>query len=302
MRILILAYTLETYATERLSVHFRNRGHEVYLASPLDCSAFFYSGKSFVHSGSARLPSMDAVLLRGLTYVDNGVPIPRIVETAMAQPFINEGALCFNAPASKLLVTNKLACMQALSGAGISIPRTALSWSSSTLDEVIAAFGTPLVFKLLEGTWGVGVVLCDSIQSARSTFDVFRAHGHPFLIQEYLSTPTLSTLRILVVGDKIIAAVRCTPPSNEFRSNIARGSAAAAIKPSVESQNLALRATRAVGLEIAGVDLIEMDGATYVIEVNSVPGLETIDKLCSIDSSEIIVDHIERRLLPSPRQ
>lgn len=301
MRILILAYTLETYATEQLSLRFRARGHDVHLASPLDCSAYFHSGGSLVYHRGRALPPMDAVLLRGLTYIDNGVPIPRTVETAVAHPFLNQGSLCFNSPTSKLLVTNKLACMQVLSTASIPIPRTALSWSIPALDEVIATFGTPLVFKMLDGTWGAGVVLCDTIQSVRSTFDVLRAHGHPFLVQEFLLTPTHSTLRLLVVGEKVVAAVRCTPPSNEFRSNITRGSTAVAIKPSTECNELAIRATKAVGLEISGVDFIELNGSMYVLDVNSVPGLETIDKICSIDSASIIADYIERRILETRR-
>jgi ribosomal protein S6--L-glutamate ligase len=295
MNVVIFAYTPDTYATSKLDACLRGRGHRVVLASPLDCAldirtddlALLYQGKP--------LRSIDVVLLRGLTYYENGSLVPRIIEAAMAAPLVNAGALCFNAPASKRVATNKLATAIALASAGIPTPRTALTWSADAFPDVVAMLGEPLIIKMTDGTSGIGVVRSESAQSARSMFDVLRSHGQPFLMQSYIDDAEARHLRVLVVGGRAIGALHNTPPAGEFRANMRRGAAATAIALSPECERLALAAANTIGLDIAGVDIIDSPAGPHVLEVNSVPGFRAIDEQCGIDASLAVVEFIEQR-------
>ncbi len=295
MRVLILAYTLETYATERLTACFRGSGHEVFLASPLECSLeITKSGTAVLHRGVA-LPDMDAVILRGLTYIDQGIPVPRVLETAMAMPFLRGGSVCVNTPTAKLLATNKLGTIQELANRGLPVPATFLVWNSEELDRVLGQLGSPVILKTLDGTWGVGVMRCDSEASARSIFETLRTTGQPIMVQEYIEESRGEDVRVMVLGDRVLASMRRIPRKGEFRSNIGRGASAQHIELSQAQEALAVGAARAIGLDIAGVDLLDSARGPLVLEANPVPGLETLDRVCSVDSATEIAAYVEAR-------
>lgn len=296
MNTLIFAYALETYATQRLVSHLHLRGHRAILASPLDCTLVIRSNTcSLMHKGEP-LPPVDAVFLRGLTYYDNGTLVPRVVETSMAAVAMSSGALCFNSPESKTLATNKLATALRLASAGIPTPVTIVCWSADTFERALAEIGTPIILKMVDGTRGSGVVRCDTAESARSTFDILRTTGQPFLIQQYVGEPDARQIRVLVVGNRVLGAHCSIPKEGEFRANLAKGASVQRHDLLVESEQAALAASASIGLDISGVDLIETSGGPQVLEVNSVPGLEMIDRICSIDATAAIVDLVEQRV------
>jgi len=296
MDAVILAYTFETYATTRLVEVFSRRRHHATVISPLDCSLEFSSGHSCLTVKGRAVANPEAAILRCLTYVDNGLPVPRTLETVVAIHFLNKGAYCLNSPISKFHAVNKLIAGQSLASAGIPIPRTALAWNPSELECAISVFGTPIVLKAFDGLGGVGMVRCDSVESARSTFDALHATGQPFLVQEYVAESHGQDIRALALGDKILGAMRCTPRADDFRSNATRGSQATKENLTTEMKELAFKASRALEIELAGVDILESAQGPLVLEVNSVPGTERIDAVCGIDSASEIGAFLESKV------
>jgi len=295
MNLAILAYTLDTYATNRLIETCSRRGHRSTVLSPLECTLEFSPKSSLLRAKGRVAEPADAVLLRCLTYVDNGLPVPRILEATVASHFGNAGAYCLNSVDAKLRAVNKLTSGQLLANAGVAVPKTALAWSPSALESIISSFDTPLILKTFDGLGGVGVVRCDSVQSARSTFDALHATGQPFLLQEYISESKGEDIRALVLGEKVLGAVRCTPREDDFRSNATRGSKATKEVLSAQIEELAVKAAKVLGMELAGVDIVESDRGPMVLEVNSVPGTERVDAVCGIDSSNEIIAFLESK-------
>jgi ribosomal protein S6--L-glutamate ligase len=291
MRVVILAYTPGTYATRQLVAHGRARGHEVSVVSPLDCTVDV-SGATVHHEGKPL--AADAVLLRGMTFMENGVLVPRELETSVAVALARAGAVCLPGPEAKRVTASKLASLERLATAGLPVPRTVVGWSAPGFEAVLEALGTPLVFKALDGTWGVGVSRCDSIASARSVWDLLRSRGIPFLVQRYIQESGGETLRALVVGEAVVGGLRARPRPGDFRSNVSRGGAVEAVTLAADDAALALAATRALGLPFAGVDLVQAREGSLVLEVNSVPGLEAMDVAHAIESSQLILDLVER--------
>jgi ribosomal protein S6--L-glutamate ligase len=221
--------------------------------------------------------------------------VSRALETSVASRFLRHGALCINSPDSKLIATNKYATLQQLADADIPVPRSFLSSTSDDIEQIVGQLSTPVVLKTLDGTRGVGVVRCDSLESARSTFDALQMSGQPFLVQKYISESKGQDVRVLVLGGRVLGAMRCFPRKGDFRSNIARGAQTEPITLPTAYEKLALRAAQTIGVDLAGVDLIESDDGPLVLEVNPVPGFEKIDSMCSIDAALAMVEYIEAR-------
>lgn len=295
MNTLVLAYFLETYATERIASHLRSRGHRTILASPLDCVlAVRPDGGSLTHRGES-LPAIDAVFLRSLAHYEQGVPAPRVLESSLATFLRSRGALCVNAPEAKAAASNKLVAAIRLASAGVPAPLTIAAWSPEAFEQALAEIGTPLILKVLDGTRGAGVLRCDSAAAARSAFDTLRLQGQAFLAQEYLGEEGARHVRVLVVGGRVLGAHRSIPRPDDFRANLAKGARVEPHDLSAECERVALAASACLGLDVAGVDILESSRGPQVIEVNSVPGLEVIDRICGIDSAAAIVDLVEQR-------
>jgi ribosomal protein S6--L-glutamate ligase len=295
MNVLILAYFLETYGTRKLASHLRARGHRTILASPLDCTlAIRPEGGSLTHQGEP-LPPIDVVFPRSLAHYENGIPAPRVLESSLATFLRGRGALCFNAPEAKAVASNKLAAAIRLASAGIPAPVTIAAWSPEAFEEALAEIGTPLILKVLSGTRGAGVLRCDTAAGARSAFDTLRLQGQPFLIQQYIGDEGARHVRVLVVGGRVLGGHRSIPRPGDFRANLAQGASVEPHVLSAECERVALAASACIGLDIAGVDILESSQGPQVIEVNSVPGLEVIDQICGIDSAAAIADLLEER-------
>lgn len=294
MKIVILAYTKATYATEQLVCTFQQRGHHVLVLSPLELTVAFHSGAtSVVHDGTP-IEGVDLVMLRCLTYVENGVPVPKGVEAAVARAFLQQGALAINTPDAKALASDKLRSGQTLAAAGVAVPRTAQVRTLAAFDHAVEHLGLPIIFKTQEGTWGSGVMRCDSLPSARSVFEMVQSTGRSFFLQEYLQSPSGRTVKILVLGGNVLGALQSTPAPGDFRTNANQGGSSEALDPPAPLAAIALKAASLMGLAIAGVDLIETPRGWSVLEVNSTPGLQVVDSILKMHAAEHIAAYCEQ--------
>ena len=185
--------------------------------------------------------------------------------------------------------------MQLLARDGIGLPVTTFAHDPKQTDEVLAlAGGAPLVVKLLEGTQGIGVVLADTNRSAKSVIEAFRGAKVNILVQEFIKEAGGTDIRALVVGGKVIAAMQRTGAADDFRSNLHRGGSAATVKISPEERSTAVRAAKTMGLNVCGVDMLRANHGAVVMEVNSSPGLEGVEKATGIDVAGKIIEFMEK--------
>ena len=194
---------------------------------------------------------------------------------------------------------DKLRAAQLLSRKGIGLPVTGFANSPDDTDDLLRFVGgAPVVIKLLEGTQGVGVVLGETRQAAESVIEAFRGLNANFIVQEFIKEAGGSDLRCFVVGEKVVAAMMRTGKDGEFRSNLHRGGTAKLVKITPEERSTAVRSARAMGLNIAGVDLLRSNHGPVVMEVNSSPGLEGIENATGKDVASLIIHFIEKNARP----
>jgi ribosomal protein S6--L-glutamate ligase len=190
---------------------------------------------------------------------------------------------------------DKLRSLQILARQGIGLPVTGFAHSTQDIDGLIELVGgAPLVIKLLEGTQGIGVVLAETYQAAKSVIEAFRGLDANILVQEYIKEAGGADLRCFVVGDKVIAAMKRQGAEGDFRSNLHRGGSATKIRLTPEERSTAVRAAKAMGLRVAGVDLLRSNHGPVVMEVNSSPGLEGIEKATGLDVADKIIEYVEK--------
>jgi ribosomal protein S6--L-glutamate ligase len=189
--------------------------------------------------------------------------------------------------------------MQIMSRAGIGLPLTGFASSpDDTKDLIKLVGGVPLVVKLLHGTQGKGVVLAETQKAAESLIDAFRNLEANFLVQEFIKEAGGADMRCLVIGGKVVAAMKRQAKEGEFRSNLHRGGTASLIRLTPEERSTAVRAAAKMGLNVAGVDLLRSNHGPVVLEVNSSPGLEGIETATGKDIADLIVKFIENNAKP----
>ena len=227
--------------------------------------------------------SPDAVIPRiGATYTFYGAAVVRQFEMADVFTVSSSDGISRS--------RDKLRSMQILSRAGVGLPTTSFAHDSQDITGILDVVGgPPVVVKLLQGTQGVGVVLAEPRQAAESVISAF-------LVQQYIGEAEGADLRVLVVGGQVVASMRRQSPPGEFRSNLHRGGTAKVVTLSANERATAVRAAIAMGLDVAGVDLIQSDDGPMVLEVNSSPGLEGIEDVSNVDIAEIIIEHIENNV------
>ena len=228
--------------------------------------------------------------------------IPRIAASytfygaAVVRQFEMGGVLTSNSSLGISQSRNKLRCHQLLSRKGVDMPITGFAHHIHDIDMLLDSVGgTPAILKLLEGSQGKGVVLAETRRSAESIIAAFRKLDANFLVQEYIEEAGGSDIRALVVGKTVVGAMMRTAAEGEFRANLHQGGNAGVIKLTKEEKELALHATRAVGLKIAGVDLIRSSRGPLVLEVNSSPGLEGVEKATEKDIAGRIIKFLEKQ-------
>jgi len=289
VKIAILSLGRTLYSTRRLREAAMARGHEARVVDYLRCT---------MHVS----PREPAVIYRGQPLELDAI-IPRIGSThtfygtAVVRQFEMLGVVTANHAGSIVLARDKLRSMQVLAREGVDLPVTGFAHSVKDTQGLIDRVGgAPLVIKLVEGTQGVGVVLASSNSAAESVISAFRQLRADILVQEYVEEAKGSDTRALVVGDRVVAAMKRQAPPGEFRSNLHRGGKATSVELTAEEERLAVRAARTVGLDVAGVDMIPSNRGPLILEVNASPGLEGIEGSTGVDVAGAIIDYIERRL------
>ncbi len=297
LRIALLSREPESYSTKRLIEAAEERDHVIEIIDTSRCYMNINSCAPEVHYDGKALPHYDAVIPRiGASITSYGMAVVRQFEMM--------DAYCLNPAAAIGASRDKLFAHQLLARNGIGMQTTAFANSPKDTDNLIEVVGTaPLVVKLLEGTQGRGVVLADSKKAAHSVVGAFRDLNANFLVQEFIEESAGADIRCLVVGGKVVAAMKREAEAGEFRSNLHRGGKAKAVKISRAERQLAVKAARVIGLHVAGVDLLRSDTGPKVIEVNSSPGLQGIESVSGKDIAALIVEHIEKTVRPViPRQ
>ena len=292
MKIIILSRKASLYSTTALVDAGKARGHEVEVINPLRCYMNITSHSPSIHYKGERVEAVDAVIPRiGASITFFGCAVVRQFEMM--------GVYSLNESIAITRSRDKLRSLQLLSRKGIGLPVTGFASSTKFTDDLIDVVGgAPLVVKLLEGTQGIGVVLAETRHAAESVIQAFQGLNANILVQEYIKESRGTDIRCLVVGGKVVAAMRRTAGKGEFRSNIHRGGSAEPIKITPEERSTAVRAARIMGLNVCGVDLLRSNHGPVVMEVNSSPGLEGIEKATGIDIADKIIEFIEKNAKP----
>jgi ribosomal protein S6--L-glutamate ligase len=289
MKIAILSRGPKLYSTRRLVEAARKRGHEATVLDPLRCYMDITSHDPAVHYKGEELKGYQAVIPRiGASVTFYG--------TAVVRQFEMMGVFSLNESVAISRSRDKLRSLQLLARKGIGLPVTGFAHSTRyTKDLINLVRGAPLVVKLLEGTQGMGVVLCETDQAAESVIDAFRELDAQFIVQEFIKEAGGSDIRCLVVGGRVVGAMMRTSKEGEFRSNLHRGGTAKAIKITPEERSTAVRSAKILGLNVAGVDILRSNHGPVVIEVNSSPGLEGIETATGKDIAGEMIAFIERK-------
>lgn len=293
MNIAILSRNRQLYSTRRLVEAVENRGHFVAVIDTLKCYINIASHRPSVRYRGEELETFDAVIPRiGASVTFYGTAVLRQFEMLGTYP-LNESVAIGRS-------RDKLRSLQILARAGIGLPLTTFAHSvDNTQDLIKLVGGAPLVVKLLEGTQGKGVVLAETHKAAESLIEAFRNLRANFLVQEFIKEAGGADIRCFVIGDRVVAAMRRQAREGEFRSNLHRGGAATVVKVTPEERATAVRAARSVGLNVAGVDLLRSNHGPVVLEVNSSPGLEGIEKTTGKDIATMVVEFIEKNARPN---
>lgn len=292
MKIGILSTSKKLYSTHRLVEACEQRGHEAHVINHKRCYMNIASHNPGVHYNGEALEGFDAIVPRigaSLTFYGS----------AVVRQFEMMGVYCVNESVAITRSRDKLRALQLLSRKGIGLPVTGFANSPGDTNDLLELVqGTPVVIKLLEGTQGVGVVLAETRQAAESVIEAFRGLNANFLVQEFIKEAGGSDLRCFVIGEKVVAAMKRQGKEGEFRSNLHRGGAATLVKLTPEERSTAVRASKIMGLNVAGVDLLRSNHGPVVMEVNSSPGLEGIEKATGKDVAALIVEFIEKNARP----
>jgi ribosomal protein S6--L-glutamate ligase len=291
MKIAILSRNEDLYSTKRLVEAAEARGHEVKVIDYLRCYMNITATKPTVHYEGGILEKFDAV-------------IPRISAkrtfygAAILRQFETMNTFCLNSSLGMTNSRDKLRCLQLLAGAGVELPTTSFAHRlEDTSDLIKTVGGTPLVVKLIEGTQGVGVVLVDTGKAAESVIQAFRGVNANIIVQEYIEEAKGCDIRCFVVGDKVVAAMKRQSAEGDFRSNIHRGGRASVVKISKKEREAAIKAVKVMGLNCAGVDLLQSSRGPMVLEINSSPGLEGIETTTKINIADKIIEYIEKEAI-----
>ena len=297
MKLAILSRNSKLYSTRRLVEAARQRGHTVRVLDPLRCYMRIASSGFQLHYKGRSLAGYDAVIPR------IGASITRY-GTAVLRQFELMGTYSPNPSDAILRARDKLRAHQLLAAQGIGLPATVFGDNPDDTGDLLALLGPPPhVVKLSEGTQGAGVMLTEKLSASRAVVETLRGLYANFLVQEFVAEAEGADLRCLVVGDRVVAAMRRQAAEGEFRSNLHRGGEGSPAQASAEEQAVAVRSARALGLGVAGVDLIRSTRGPLVLEVNSTPGLEGVESACAVDVAGAIIDHVdsEYRLYKSTR-
>ncbi len=289
LRIALLTMEPDNYSNRRFVEAAESRDHVIESVRTARCYMNINSLASTVHYDGAALPYFDAVIPRiGTSITAYG--------TAVVRQFEMTGAFCLNSATAIANSRDKLLAHQLMAMSRLPMPTTAFASSPHDTDDLIQMVGgPPLIVKLLYSSQGKGVVLAENKKSAQSVIDAFRNAEANFLVQQFVADAAGQDLRCIVLDGKVIATMRRQAPSDDFRANLHKGGSAHAVKITSEERKMAVKAARIMGLKFAGVDILRSEKGPLLLEVNSSPGLEGIEKTTGINIAGHVMDYIETR-------
>lgn len=291
MKIGILSRSAKIFSTQRLVEAAQQRGHKVMVVNPLKCFMNITANKPDVHYKSKtiqKLLEFDAIIPRiGASVTTFGTAVLRQFEVADVYVLNNSVAIGSS--------RDKLRAHQLLAQKEVGIPNTSYAHSGDATRDIIKSVGgAPLIVKVTESTQGKGVLLAETFKAAESLINAFLDLQANFLVQEFIKESAGNDIRCFVIGDKVVAAMKRQGGDGEFRSNLHAGGTAHKVKITPQERAMAVQAAKVMGLKVAGVDLIRSNRGPLVLEVNSSPGLEGIEKITGINVADAIISYIEK--------
>ena len=287
MNVIILSRNIGLYSTQRLILECRKKGHSVQVIDPLTCNLIIDNDASHIIDNSGQKLVADWVLPRiGSTATNFGAAVIRQFEL--------QGVSVITSSQALLDARDKLVALQLLAKAKIAIPKTLLT-SPMEIDGVLIKkeFEFPAIVKLLDSTHGLGVILSESAQNGIAISEAFQRLHHKFIIQKFIKESAGQDIRALVVNGEVIASMLRCAPEGEYRSNMHRGASATIIDLTVEETETVLKSAEAVGLKVAGVDIMRSNDGPLILEVNASPGLEGIEGVTKVNVAGAIIAYGE---------
>lgn len=292
MKIAILTRAPNSYSTQRLAKAAKKRGHTTKIIDTLRCYMNIAADAPTIHYNGKKITGIDAVIPRiGASITFYG--------TAVVRQFEMMGSFCVNESVAISRARDKLRSFQLLSRKGVGLPLTGFARDPDDINDLIKMIGgVPFIIKLVEGTQGIGVVLAETKNAAKSVMEAFYGLRVNMMIQEYIKEAEGADIRCFVIGKKVVAAMERRACEGEFRSNLHRGGKAKSIHITARERKTAIRAAHVLGLKVAGVDLLRSKRGPLVMEVNASPGLEGIERATKIDVATEIIKFIESNYKP----
>lgn len=288
MNIVILSMGGANYTTKRLKEEAIKRGHSVRRINYAKCYMTVEKGNPVVYYKGQKLTGIDAI-------------IPRIAQSytrygsAVVRQFENQGVFTTANSIAIVRSRDKLRANQLLAKAGVGVPKTVIARDAVEFDEIIEiAGGAPVVIKVARGTHGAGVVLAETRKAAKAVMQAFDAQDVNYFVQEFIEESAGADIRALVVGGRVVASVKRQNPEGDFRSNTHQGGIGKVIKLTDEENRTAIRAAKAMGLPICGVDMMRSSRGPLVLEVNSSASIKTPEMVTTRNVAEKIIEYIER--------
>src|SRR5580698_10068513 len=290
MRLLLLSRNATLYSTSRLVLAARSRGHEVSVVDPLDLRIVISRGRPSLFVGDRAVPHTDLVLPRiGASITNYGLAVVRQFDL-MGVPVLNTALAIARS-------RDKLRAMQLLTKRNIDVPVTVCARTPDSIEHALSQVGgAPCIVKLQQGAQGIGTMIAETPQAVTSLLETLWAMGQDIILQQYIAEAKGRDLRAIVVGGRVVASMRRQAKAGEFRSNLHRGGLGVGAALTDVYRRAAVAATRVMGLEIAGVDMLEGKEGPKILEINSSPGLEGIERASGVDVGAAIIAHAERYL------
>ncbi len=291
MNIILLASNSKLYSNRRIVEAAKKAGHNINFVNIKDCYINIKtSSPEIYHKKGKKLEGIDAVIPRIK-------PSKTFYGTTLVRQFEMMNVYCLNKSLAITSSRDKLNTLQLLSHENLPMPITSFSHSVYETKQLMQMVGgAPLVVKLLEGTKGIGVVLAETNKAAESVINAFKSLKADILVQEYIKESKGRDIRCFVVGDQVVAAMERQAEEGEFRANIHLGGTATAVEITEEEREIAIKAVKTIGLDIAGVDMVRSNSGPKILEINSSPGLEGIEAASGIDVAGEIIRFLEKQI------
>ena len=293
MKIALLCRNPDLYSHQRLVEAAKEKGHDIRIINHMRCYINITSTKPAIHYEGETLDGFDAVIPRiGASATFFGTAVLRQFEVMGVYP-VNESVAISRS-------RDKLRSLQLLARKGVGLPPTVFAHRTGEPGDILEMLGgAPVIIKLLEGTQGVGVVMGETKTGAESIIQAFGGLHANILVQQFVAEANNEDIRCLVVGERVVAAMMRKGKEGDFRSNLHQGGSAKPIKITPKERSTAVSAAKVMGLNVCGVDLLRSNEGPVVMEVNSSPGLEGVEKATGIDVASKIIEFVENNARPN---